>query len=195
MRRRVSNSSLRSSLALSPVAAQPEGLQSMPETQGEVSTSTGVLEAIPFTIGLWLCTWAAWKARRSTEGILSTAQMTAPGGQPDHRFHCLQNPVGGLCRRDGKRQLLDAAGPPTATGCGLSAVEAASAGLAFPVLRSRDTNPDGCLAWLHSVNELLVAQRVTPRQRNNLGGMLGAWVTRRRPRPTVPGCRLDAKGS
>ena len=42
-----------------------------------VLTSTGVLGAIPFMIGLWLCTWAAWKARRGTEGSLPFAQVAA----------------------------------------------------------------------------------------------------------------------
>lgn len=42
-----------------------------------VLTSTGLLGAIPFMIGLWLCTWAAWKARRGIEGGLPVAQMAA----------------------------------------------------------------------------------------------------------------------
>lgn len=42
-----------------------------------VLTSTGLLGAIPFMIGLWLCTWAAWKARRGTEGSLPVVQMAA----------------------------------------------------------------------------------------------------------------------
>jgi O-antigen ligase len=45
----------------------------------EVLTATGVLGAIPFCIALWLCLWAAWKARRGFEGILPLAQMMALG--------------------------------------------------------------------------------------------------------------------
>jgi O-antigen ligase len=43
----------------------------------EVLTATGVLGAIPYFTGLWLCCWAAWKARRGIEGILPAAQMAA----------------------------------------------------------------------------------------------------------------------
>jgi O-antigen ligase len=43
----------------------------------EVLTSTGVVGAIPFLIGLGLCCLAAWKARRGTQGILPAAQIAA----------------------------------------------------------------------------------------------------------------------
>lgn len=43
----------------------------------EVLTATGILGAIPYLTGLWLCCWAAWKARRGIEGILPAAQMAA----------------------------------------------------------------------------------------------------------------------
>jgi O-antigen ligase len=43
----------------------------------EVLTATGILGAIPYFTGLWLCCWAAWKARRGIEGILPAAQMAA----------------------------------------------------------------------------------------------------------------------
>ncbi|MGH7427106.1 MAG: O-antigen ligase family protein [Candidatus Methylomirabilaceae bacterium] len=43
----------------------------------EVLTATGVLGATPFMIGLWLCCWSAWKARRGMEGILPVAQLAA----------------------------------------------------------------------------------------------------------------------
>ncbi len=43
----------------------------------EVLTATGILGAIPYLMGLWLCCWAAWKARRGIEGILPAAQMAA----------------------------------------------------------------------------------------------------------------------
>jgi len=43
----------------------------------EVLTATGILGAIPYFTGLWLCCWGAWKARRGIEGILPAAQMAA----------------------------------------------------------------------------------------------------------------------
>lgn len=43
----------------------------------EVLTSTGLLGAIPYLLGLSMCCLAAWKARRGTEGILPAAQMAA----------------------------------------------------------------------------------------------------------------------
>lgn len=43
----------------------------------EISTATGVLGATPYLIGLLLCCWSAWKARRGLEGILPAAQMVA----------------------------------------------------------------------------------------------------------------------
>jgi O-antigen ligase len=43
----------------------------------EVLTGTGVLGTIPFLMGLWLCTWSAWKARRGLEGILPFAHCAA----------------------------------------------------------------------------------------------------------------------
>lgn len=43
----------------------------------EVLTAAGVLGAIPFMIGLWLCCSSAWKARLGTEGILPVAQLAA----------------------------------------------------------------------------------------------------------------------
>lgn len=43
----------------------------------EILTGTGLLGTVPFLFGLWLCTWAAWKARRGPEGILPLAQVAA----------------------------------------------------------------------------------------------------------------------
>ena len=43
----------------------------------EVLTATGVLGAIPFGWGLWICCWSAWKARIGIEGILPAAQMAS----------------------------------------------------------------------------------------------------------------------
>lgn len=43
----------------------------------ETLTATGLLGSIPYMLGLWACCWAAWKARRGTEGIVPTAQMAA----------------------------------------------------------------------------------------------------------------------
>jgi len=43
----------------------------------ELLTATGVLGTTPFLVGLWLCCWSAWKARRGTEGILPAAVMAA----------------------------------------------------------------------------------------------------------------------
>jgi O-antigen ligase len=43
----------------------------------EVLTATGILGAIPYCLGLWLCCWGAWKARHGNEGILPAAQMAA----------------------------------------------------------------------------------------------------------------------
>ncbi|MGE5290304.1 MAG: O-antigen ligase family protein [Micromonosporaceae bacterium] len=45
----------------------------------EVLTATGILGAVPYFTALWLCLWAAWKARRGIEGILPLAQMMALG--------------------------------------------------------------------------------------------------------------------
>jgi O-antigen ligase len=39
----------------------------------ELLTATGAMGTIPFVMGVWLCCWAAWKARRGPEGILPTA--------------------------------------------------------------------------------------------------------------------------
>jgi O-antigen ligase len=43
----------------------------------EILTGTGVMGTIPFLMGLWLCGWSAWKARRGPEGILPTAHCAA----------------------------------------------------------------------------------------------------------------------
>jgi O-antigen ligase len=43
----------------------------------EVLTATGVLGTVPFLMGLWICCWSAWKARRGIEGILPAAQMAS----------------------------------------------------------------------------------------------------------------------
>jgi O-antigen ligase len=43
----------------------------------EITTATGILGATPYLIGLWLCCWSSWKARRGIEGILPAAQMAA----------------------------------------------------------------------------------------------------------------------
>lgn len=43
----------------------------------EVLTATGILGAIPFGMGLWICCWSAWKARVGIEGILPAAQMAS----------------------------------------------------------------------------------------------------------------------
>lgn len=43
----------------------------------EIVTATGTLGATPFLIGLWLCCWGAWKARRGIEGSLPAAQLAA----------------------------------------------------------------------------------------------------------------------
>ncbi len=43
----------------------------------EILTATGVLGAIPFGMGLWICCWSAWKARVGIEGILPAAQMAS----------------------------------------------------------------------------------------------------------------------
>jgi O-antigen ligase len=42
-----------------------------------VLTETGLLGAIPFFVGLWLCVWAAWRARRGLHGMLPLAWMLA----------------------------------------------------------------------------------------------------------------------
>jgi O-antigen ligase len=43
----------------------------------ELLTATGLLGTVPFLIGLGLCCWGSWKARRGVEGILPAAQMAA----------------------------------------------------------------------------------------------------------------------
>jgi O-antigen ligase len=43
----------------------------------EIITATGTLGATLYLIGLWLCGWSSWKARRGIEGILPAAQMAA----------------------------------------------------------------------------------------------------------------------
>ena len=43
----------------------------------EVLTGTGLLGSIPFFLGIWLCFWAAWKARDGTQGILPFAMIAA----------------------------------------------------------------------------------------------------------------------
>jgi O-antigen ligase len=41
----------------------------------ELLTATGVLGALPFLLGIWLCLRAGWKARASTYGIMPLALM------------------------------------------------------------------------------------------------------------------------
>jgi len=43
----------------------------------QILTGTGILGLIPFLMGLGLCTWASWKARRGPEGILPFSHMAA----------------------------------------------------------------------------------------------------------------------
>ncbi len=43
----------------------------------EILTSTGLAGAIPFLVGLGICSAAAWRARRGGEGILPAAQVMA----------------------------------------------------------------------------------------------------------------------
>src|SRR5439155_7704606 len=43
----------------------------------EVLTSTGLLGGVPFFLGMALCVWGAWRARRGTFGILPFAMVTA----------------------------------------------------------------------------------------------------------------------
>jgi O-antigen ligase len=39
--------------------------------------AAGLVGAIPFLVGLWLCTWAAWKARTGQLGLLPFAMLAA----------------------------------------------------------------------------------------------------------------------
>jgi O-antigen ligase len=43
----------------------------------ELMTSTGVAGTIPFLIGLTLCVGSAWRARRTTRGVLPFAMLLA----------------------------------------------------------------------------------------------------------------------
>jgi O-antigen ligase len=40
-----------------------------------VLIETGILGAIPFFIGLWLCLWAAWNARDGLQGVLPLSML------------------------------------------------------------------------------------------------------------------------
>lgn len=40
-----------------------------------VLTATGILGAVPFAVGMWLCVRAAWKARPGPQGVLPLAMM------------------------------------------------------------------------------------------------------------------------
>ena len=51
----------------------PSGNRDTHNTYLWVLTETGLLGAIPFFAGLWLCCCAAWKARHGTQGVLPLA--------------------------------------------------------------------------------------------------------------------------
>jgi len=73
----------------------PDGVRDTHNLVLELLTATGLLGSVPFFVGLGLCVWSAWHARRGSQGILPLAMMAAllaanmSGNYEVYLPHCL----------------------------------------------------------------------------------------------------------